>query len=389
MPPLPVYILLMAVTALTGAGFSFVLAFLTLAMERQGFAGWQIGLAHSLGIGAIVLVAHWVAGAIRRLGPARGIGASVAVIAAGLFLHEAAAPVFSAMLAARVMMGIATAALFAALESWINAITPDRLRGRVLSVYCAVLLMGFTAGSALLQWVPASGPAPYGVTALLFAAALPLVWLARGVRAPLPVEEHFRLRDVFRLAPAVMVTAAVFGFAETVMLSLLPLLGLRAGLGEGQAALLLTALLAGGVVMQPLIGWLADRADRYRLLAAQLVLALAGAALLPVMLGLPPGARTLALAVWGAGVLSMYAVMLAIIGAAFKDKSLAHAATAVITMYGVGSAIGPVSAGAALDLWGGAGFRWLLAAVFAGALAVVFRAILSHNRRPMIRMEDS
>lgn len=375
------YALIFTGACLIGAGFSFVLAFLTFAMEAQGFSGWQIGLSHSLGIGSIILVAHWVAEAIQRLGPVRSFTVWVGLLAGCLYLHALVAPALGLMLVARFGMGVANAALFATVESWLNAITPDRSRGRVLSLYCGILLLGFTAGSALLQVIPAQGLPPYIVASALFGGALPFIWLARSASVRLPKEEGFRFRDVFRLSPAIMIAAAVFGFSETIMLSLLPLFGLRLGLGEDESAALLTALLAGGVIAQPFIGWLADRVERYRMLAGLFSIALCGACFLPVFVGLGPLSQMLALALWGVGVLSIYTVIIALMGAQFREKSLAHGATAVITMYGLGSAFGPFSGGAVLDVYGVGGFRWLLAGVFVGALAVVFGAVLKQNPR--------
>ena len=69
-----------------------------------------------------------------------------------------------------------------------------------------------------------------------------------------------------RTAPIVMLAAAVAGLVESADLTLLPLFGLHAGIGERAALLLVTVFMAGNVILQTPIGLLADRFGRRFLL---------------------------------------------------------------------------------------------------------------------------
>ncbi len=64
---------------------------------------------------------------------------------------------------------------------------------------------------------------------------------------------------------ALMAVALLIGFTHIVVLTLLPVYGVRLGLGQDTAVLMLSVFLAGSVVLQLPIGWLAGgRAAAWR-----------------------------------------------------------------------------------------------------------------------------
>ncbi len=166
-----------------------------------------------------------------------------------------------------------------------------------------------------------------------------------------------------------MLAVGLFGLYETAVLSLLPVWGLRVGLGDKLAAAVISAIYFGAIALQVPVGWLSDKISRQAAMRLCGIAGLAGAALLPILSSsLPP--LFLLLFFWGGLASGIYPVALSIAGERFRGAELIAANAALIVSYGLGSLLGPVLGGAAMDLWNPQGLPVLLALLFAGFLIV-------------------
>jgi MFS family permease len=158
-----------------------------------------------------------------------------------------------------------------------------------------------------------------------------------------------RLSAALGLAPIAMVSGFLGGFAEMSYLSLIPNVGLAAGLEEGQALRLLSVLTLGGIVLQFPIGWLADKVSRTRVTVALASIFIVLSLLLPFALSTPLWAATAAFLLGGV-ILGFYTLGLVIIGEQVTPSNLAAANVAFLVMYQIGAIAGPVASGAAMTL---------------------------------------
>jgi MFS family permease len=269
----------------------------------------------------------------------------------------------------RFALGIGIGILFVVSETWINQITPDEKRGRIMGIYGAVLAAGFATGPVLIRFTGIEGALPFIVAAAVTAtAALPPLLFGRDAPA-LAGRPAGGLGHFLRAAPTAMAGVFLFGFLEGAWGSFLPLYGVRGGLDVGDSALLLSALLAGAIILQIPIGWLADRMDRRRLLMFCAAAAALGGAGLPVAFA-AGAVLWLWLFVTGGLAEGVYTASLTILGERFRGPDLAAASAALVMMYSMGSLVGPPVAGAAMDLWDPHGLPLVLAA--AGAIYVGF-----------------
>jgi MFS family permease len=173
-----------------------------------------------------------------------------------------------------------------------------------------------------------------------------------------------------RAAPSAVIAAFVFGAVETGGMSFLPLYGLSQGYGDVAAALLVSILALGNVLVQIPLGFVSDRMDRRRLLILLALVGAAGAALLPLM-----AHRTLLLfplvAIWGGLVGGLYTVGLAHLGSKFRGSELAAANATYIQLYSAGILLGPPILGIGLDVWYPNGMPATIALLFLIYLVVV------------------
>jgi MFS family permease len=288
-------------------------------------------------------------------------------------------PQLWAWFALRFVIGAGVALHWLVSETWMNLIATERNRATIMGAYASVLAGGFALGPVLLQVTGTEGWLPFlAATAAVASSALPLL-LGLGLAPPLTVHKGRSILRMFRLAPVAMAAALAGGLTDTGIFVLLPVYGLRVGFEEASAILLLTAFTAGNVVLQIPIGWIADRVSRRRVLVICATVGVAGAVLLPLVLGHPVLLWSL-LFVWGGTIFALYTVGLSLLAQNFPAGQFASANAAFIVLYELGSVTGPVIGGAAMDLVGPHG---MLGVAAAGSLGVLVVAFMVAEPRPV------
>lgn len=273
----------------------------------------------------------------------------------------------------RAVLGLVGSSIFTTSEAWINRLSTDASRGRVMGAYAAALGAGFGLGPLLLGIVGIGGWAPFlanGVISL--AAMLPLLAVGRSA-ARLGSERTPNPLGLFRRAPFLMFTVGMFGVYETSVMALLPLWGVRVGLAPTAAAGTISAIYFGTVALQVPLGWLSDRSGRRTALLLCGAVGLVGAALLPLLSGSSIPALAGLLLVWGGLASGIYPVALGMAGDRFRGGDLVSANAAIVMSYGLGALAGPFLGGAALDAWTPNGLPVFLAAVFLVLLTATLR----------------
>ena len=365
----------LAAVALHMAGIGLTLGVLfpltSLTLERWGSADRTIGLAGAMSPIAILLLMPFLPRVVSRLGAVRSMLSGCALAAVAFAAMHAFQNV-PAWLAGRFLIGAGLALPWLVGDVWINAVSTEAERGRVIGAYVGCFFTGFAIGPVALDAVGLEGVPPHalGIGALAL-ATLPLV-AARRLAPPIEVAPERGLVGAMRAVPVVAVGALAAGFAESAAFALLPVWGLDAGLAEGGALALLSTFIVGGIALQLATGVLADRIDRTALLAvAGLGLATDTAAL---ELAGPGAAFALAFLAGGLA-LAIYGLSLTLLGQRFAPAELATASAAWLVLYQLGSMSGPVLAGAAMDVAGGVGFSAALAVagVACGAAALLGR----------------
>lgn len=186
-----------------------------------------------------------------------------------------------------------------------------------------------------------------------------------------------RFADFLRAAPVLVLTVALFALIEFIVPALVPIYALHSGLDATAAALCLTVIGIGRVIMQFPIGRLADTRDRHALLASCIAGTFVLTLLLPwaVVAG-PWGFPVLVL--WGGIYGGIYSVALTIVGERFRGQELVVANAALAMVWGLGGIAGPGIAGMAMDIWDPHGMVVIIAGACAATLAGMF---LLHRRQ--------
>lgn len=360
--------------SLVGVGLSLMIPLLSLEMERMGASSSLNGANTAVGGLANIVIAPLIPVIAARLGQKQLFGAMIAALVASVLLF-ALIPQITAWFVVRFLFGMSIGGMFVMSEFWISASAPEARRGLVMGIYSTVLAIGFATGPTLLAVTGASGWPPYLVCAGLMAASVIPLMIAPAALPHIEDAPHPRVLPLVRVAPVATLAALVFGALETGGFSLFPLYGLRLGLDEKSAALLVTYAALGNLLFQIPLGWLSDHADRRLMLLACAVFGAAGAAVMPL---LPPSGLlfTTLLIVWGGITGAIYTVGLAHLGSRFSGSDIVVANAVFIMLYSAGMVIGPLLIGIAMDVGGPAGFSAALAAGLGGYAALILVRVL-------------
>jgi MFS family permease len=366
----------MAVTALI---YGLSLPLLGLVMDAHGIDNLWIGLSAAVQSVGIILVAPFLPAHMSRQGPALlMLGAILVSLVAFLLL-----PVFTSIASwfvLRFVIGLAGGVLWICGDTWVNAVATERIRGRVVAIYGVAVAGGFSLGPLVLSITGTEGFAPFLVSsAIMLLSALPLLPVVR-ISPSLHGEQAGGLLHYFALARLPMLMGMLYALTEGILLTFLALYGKAQGLTETRTLYLVAVLGIGGMLGQLPIGWLADHMNRLLLASLSILFAAVAAIAIPVAIGLPTWSLILVVAL-GAAMTAIYTIGMVMVGEQFKGADLAAASALYGLMFGVGSILGPLVGGVAMNTFPSYGVPISIALLYVAFLPFPVIALLRNRRR--------
>jgi MFS family permease len=369
--------------SVVGIAIGLGMPLLSVVLEGRGHSASMIGLNTAVAGLASIAAAPLATPLAVRAGV---VWTMLAMIAAGALalLGFYFATSFWMWFPLRVVLHAALTILFILSEFWISVSAPPQRRGFVLGIYATVLSLGFALGPWLFAQTGSFGFLPFGTAiALVLVAALPV--LAAWKESPKLAAAQGRwsgFAQFIWLVPTATAAVVVYGAVETGGFALFPLYAGAIGYTQHDAALLLTMIGLGNVILQIPLGMVSDRVhDRRMLLFLCTLVGLAGTLLMPYAAGSWHLMAAL-LFVWGGVVAGLYTIGLAHLGSRLSGNDLASANAAFVLCYAVGMVLGPQAIGIGMDLLGEHGFGWTLALFFAAYLLLVACRVRRRPQRP-------
>lgn len=349
-----------------GLTYSLTAPLIAFDLAARGHSAAVIGSNAAMhAVGALV-TALLLPSLVALMGTRLLVLASIA-LSAVVFLVFPHMPALGAWFALRFFLGVATETLFVTSETWINALAPESSRARTMAAYTAALSLGLALGPLILSLVGVGGALPYLIGAGL-ALLAGLFVASPKVRVPELGEPSIRNPVRFlRIAPLALSAVLLTAGLETAALSFLPLYAMGHGWSADGATRLVTIVMLGAIALQMPVGWLGDMIDRRKLVASLATLCGLGAVAWPFVLG--NAAATYAVFfLWGGAFMGVYTIVITLVGSRFKGGDLVGIFAVAGLFWGVGSLVGPLSVGLALQA-NPNGFA-ILAALACGAFAL-------------------
>ena len=345
-----------------GLGMGLSLPLFSLLLERNGIPATVIGANVMTGAVAMIVVTPFIPAMAARLGTIRFLVFCYVTAAICLVAFRASDSITLWFLV-RFVLNAALQGLFVASEVWINQISPERMRGRLIAIYTAIFSAGFALGPAIIQVLGTQGWAPFIAGAVTMLAALvPLLIVSTRL---VPVIQHANAGAMFSFvfsSPSAAAAALCYGAVEASAGAFLSIYAVRQGIAETSSTLLIGALGLGNMLLVPFIGWLADKTDRRYVLVGCGLACVGAATLLPLIRAIGPWELGITL-FWGGAISAIYAVGLAHLGSKYRGADLASANSAYAILYATGTMAGPSLGGVAMDLWNPHGLVLVLALI--------------------------
>jgi MFS family permease len=342
----------------------------------EGMAQATIGVVMSAFFAGFVAGSIWAPGLVQTVGHIRTFAALASIAsAASLGFVLLVEPVFWVVL--RAVAGACYAGMVIVVESWLNASADRARRGRVLAAYGVIFYGAWAASQPLLNLAPASGFALFCLVSILLSLALVPITLTRAGVPGVVEADRARLARLFEISPLGLAGAFALGVAMSAYWGMAPSFGQAVGMSEATISLFLTTTLLGALAAQWPLGWLSDRTDRRRVIVAATVSA--GLVAVGLALVVDHAWAFIGLAVLlGGAAMPIYALCVAHVNDQIETREVVAASSALILVYGVGSAIGPFGASLVMDAVGPRGlFVFMAAALGAFALYAARRLVVS------------
>ena len=348
------YIVLFLCALIIGIKLGTLIPLLALILEARGYSNTEIGLNVVAQPLAVILFVRITPIIIHKIGLAKSI------IIAQIFtiILYFTFPIFDSLTSwfiIRFIIGFAGALAWNAFDTWMLSMADDTNRGKIVTIYNTVFVIGFASGPIVLSFTGIEGWLPFIViSSLSFIAILPLIML--DIEDPkLPDKKSLPVFAAIIAAPTIFGAAILCGLDDVMFVSFFPIFMIKNQFAQEIALQYVTITLVGGVMCQPLIGVLLDKFNKRLLLNIAVLITFFCPILFAIYLD---NFYVMAAScfIWGGAASGLFAISLTMLGERYSASQVAGATAILVMVFEVGSLIGPLIGGRVMDAVGPMGF---------------------------------
>jgi MFS family permease len=259
--------------ALHAVGSGLFHTLLPLRLVAEGYGPDAIGLVVGAEGAGFLVGCLGSTRLIRSVGEVRAY-AALSATSAVLILSLGTQPHLAVFMGIQAIIGFANAGQAVVIESWMNAMTSNANRGRILTLYVLLLGLFYGCGQLLATDIDPGGDAMLMIAAAAYVIALVPVTAIWVGEPQLHVPMGIKLMRTFRISPIGALACLLTGLISSTFSSIGPLYGLELKFSQQTIVLLMAATQLGALFLQFPLGYLSDRLDR-RMMMLWLSVALA------------------------------------------------------------------------------------------------------------------
>lgn len=332
--------------------------------QIEGISTYEMSFVMSAYFVGFLFGSRMVPGMIRRVGHVRVFAALGSMISAVLIAY-AAFPHWMAWVVMRVMIGFSFSGVYITAESWLNAASTNETRGRALSAYMVVQMIGIVAGQAMMTVGDPGGYLLFVIPSILVSLAFTPILLSVQPAPAFGEIKRMSFARLFKASPLGMVGMFIMGGVFSALFGMVSVWAMRAGFTVVQTSAFIGAIYVGGLVFQFPIGWASDRMDRRVLILGLSVVATA-LMVLPAVMPLPFAVMLVIATLIGGMANPLYGLLIAHTNDFLDKVNMASASAGLMFVNGLGAISGPMITGWLMETVGTEGFFVYLALLFAG-----------------------
>ena len=360
-------------TAVLFLGNGLLMTLLPIRAKLEAFSTSWIGLMGGIYAAGFALGCLVGPRVVKEVGHTRAFAGFAALCAIAAMAHPFAIdPIGWAAL--RGFTGLCLAVLYMVIESWLNDRAPNRVRGRVLSLYIIIGNVVTIGGQLMVNLAPPQGPTLFVLVGMLVCLSLVPLSLTPAATPTPPQSAQPQIGALFRLSPTGFVGCLAIGFIEGAFWALGPVFAQDRGLSIGQITLFMAAFMVGGTLSQWPLGRYSDKVDRRLvILGCSLATLASGVGLTTATLESFPLALVLG-CLHGAVMIPLYPLCLAHANDYAPNERLVEVSSGLLLIYSTGAVLGPLTVAPAMDRFGpGALFMAMVLVLALFAIFLVYR----------------
>ena len=322
---------------------------------------------------------------IRRVGHVRVFAALGSFISAILILY-AAVPNPWAWTIMRVLIGFCFSGVYVVAESWLNDAATNENRGKTMSIYLIVQMIGIVTAQGLLNLADPNGYNLFIISSVLVSVAFAPILLSVSPAPVFQATKPMTLRRLFNTSPLGFVGAFLLGSVFSALFGMSAIFGAQIHLSVRDISIFIATIYFGGMVLQYPIGWISDKMDRRTLI---MLLNLFGALMMLAGLLVPGNFYWLLTLSFVVGGISnpLYSLYIAYTNDFLEVEDMAAASGGLIFVNGIGAISGPMVLGWLMDTYGPYSFFGFLAAIL--GIATIYALYRMTRRKARTQQETS
>ncbi|MDO8861274.1 MFS transporter [Haliea sp. E1-2-M8] len=370
-------------TSLLLVGQGMQLTLLPLRATTNGLSDFLIGVSASAYFLGFVAGCLLIPRIIAKVGHIRSFAVLTALMISAILTLEMLDG-WLPWLTLRFLTGAVICGLYTVIESWLNDQTSADSRGQVLAIYTFIILASMAIGQMLINVGSADSSTPFTLAAIFMALAIVPVGLTSRL-APAPLKAtRFRFNLLYRRSRAAFAGTVLSGLIVGSFWALGAVFARRYGSSTADVTWFMTAGIAGGALFQYPIGWLSDRIDRRFVMVFLSIAAVATSA--AVALTVTHELHLLAVFLFGAVTMPLYAISLATAADNSSAEEFVEIGTSVLLLNALGAASAPILLGQLMSLFDATALFWSFAAL--STLFSVYLAVQTRDKGQVVTSKD-
>ena len=198
---------------------------------------------------------------INRVGHVRVFAALASLISACFILFPAFPSEFVWFIL-RVIVGFCFSGVYVVSESWLNDISTNTNRGKILSFYLIIQTLGIVLAQLLLNFADPNGYSLFIIASVVLSLSFTPILLSVTPAPPFDTTKPMGLKGLYKTSPLGVVGLFLLGAIFGALFGMTAIFGTESGMSLSQISIFVAIIYLGGMLFQMPIGWLSDRMDR-------------------------------------------------------------------------------------------------------------------------------
>jgi len=350
----------------------------------EGFSTFQMSIVMSSYFLGFLAGSRMAPEMIRRVGHVRVFAALGSLISAVLIMYPTIADPW-AWAVGRVMIGFCFSGVYVTAESWLNNSATNETRGKALSLYMIVQMIGIVSAQGIMVMADPAGYVLFVIPSVLVSLAFAPILLSVSPTPAFDTTKPLSLRQIMKISPLGCVGMFLTGGVFAAQFGMAAVYGSEVGLSVGQISTFVASFYIGAMLVQYPLGWVSDRMDRRKLIAGVSLMTGIGA-LIGMVFGVNFWMLLVAAFLVGGTSNPLYSLLIAYTNDFLEHDDMAAAAGGMVFINGLGAIAGPILVGWMMGAMGPGGYFLYMAVLM---FMLVAYAIYRMTQRPAPSVSDT